>query len=57
MRCEDPLEETQRTLSEHLDAALENATDETAVFHLRQARQMATDLPALVAAKTDEHAE
>ncbi|WP_415382829.1 hypothetical protein [Halosimplex sp. TS25] len=57
MEYKEPLEDTQQTLTEHLDAALDSATDETAVFHLRQARQMAADLPTLVAEKSDEETD
>jgi len=54
MDRETPLEETQETLTEHLDAALEHVDDETARFHLRQANQIAVDLPTLVARKEAE---
>jgi len=43
-----PLESTQQTLMEHLEAALEGAEDEDAVFHLRHAKQLALDMPAVV---------
>jgi hypothetical protein len=54
MDRERPLEETQETLTEHLEAALEHVDDETARFHLRQANQIAVDLPTLVARKEAE---
>jgi len=54
MKQQRPLEDTQQTLTEHIDAALEHATDEDAIFHLRQAKQVAVDLPTLVAQKADD---
>jgi hypothetical protein len=35
---------TQETLEDHIDAALTNATDEDARFHLRHAKQLLVDL-------------
>ncbi|MFB6141264.1 MAG: hypothetical protein ABEJ26_12625 [Halosimplex sp.] len=49
----EPLEEARLSLTEHIDAALEQAEDETAVFHLRQAKQLVVDLPTLVDVKAD----
>ena len=57
MNQQRPLEETQQTLTEHIDAALEDASDDDAVFHLRQAKQVAMDLPAVVAEKADNRSD
>lgn len=57
MKQKPPLEDTQQTLTEHIDAALEHAADDDAVFHLRQAKQVAVDLPTLVAEKADSRSD
>lgn len=48
------------TLRDHIDAALEHAEDESAVFNLRHARQPVVDVAAVVggrerAGETPEH--
>ncbi|WP_164471656.1 hypothetical protein [Halosimplex salinum] len=57
MAPDESIEAAQQTLAEHLDDALEHATDETAVFHLRQAKQLTVDLPTVVDTKTHERAD
>lgn len=51
---ETALEETRETLLEHVEAALEHADDEKAVFHLRHAKQLAIDMSAVAEQRAAE---
>lgn len=51
------LEEAHDTLLEHIEAALEHADDETAVFHLRHAKQLAIDVPTVAEQRSADGTE